>query len=289
MTNLKNNAALGQLPFNGKKTVPAALRKDLWAPFALISFPRGEEAVGLSAFQKLREYRRLHELLWDESLRTDKDGKIISRIELGRKLCDQKANSVADIATVLNKIGTPEGKEIGLKAFSSEAAEGSETVPQVEVKWSELVDAQFAESWSDNVIHDKLSWEKHVKEMKARNSELRRATSRENKRLHRELKAESNRENNKDKEQKHAAYLVKKAEKHQRYLEARGITQEQYEVELQALLQAKAERIAARLVKDVATEDEKKAVRTERKKISVRNKRAWASAKTASSVEKSAP
>ncbi|KAF3355342.1 hypothetical protein VdG1_04175 [Verticillium dahliae VDG1] len=59
---LDSNHALKQLPFIAKKSTPAKLRKDLWRPMALIQFPAGAGTAGQSAFQKLREYRRRHEL-----------------------------------------------------------------------------------------------------------------------------------------------------------------------------------------------------------------------------------
>jgi hypothetical protein len=204
----------------------------------LISFPRGAAPAGLSAFQKLREYRRLHELSWDESLRTDKDGKIITRKERGRKLCDQKANSVADIAAVLGKIGTPEGEEIGLKGLEVEG-DGSAAAAQVEVKWSDLLDAQFAESWSENVIHDKLEWASHLQEMAKLNTEKRLKARHERQSRSQQLREEIIR---KIKAEKHELHLATKAEKHAKYLAARGITEEQYQLEMDELLRAKAER-----------------------------------------------
>ncbi|PQE13196.1 transcriptional regulation of mitochondrial recombination domain-containing protein [Rutstroemia sp. NJR-2017a BBW] len=154
---LKNNASLAQLPYNGKKTVPAALRKDHWSPLALITFPPGTSAAGLTAYQKLREYRKLHELSWDPSspVFQDKDGKPLNRILRGRKLNDQKANSVADIAAVLESIR--EGNEkIGLKGIG----EGK----NVEVKWRDLNDAEWAEKWSEAVVHDVWEWRENNRE-----------------------------------------------------------------------------------------------------------------------------
>ena len=69
----------------------------------------------------------------------------------GRKICDQKANSVADIAAVLARLelqtGTEEVKTggIGLK--------GEGSGERVEVLWNDLNDAEFAETWSENVEH----------------------------------------------------------------------------------------------------------------------------------------
>lgn len=265
------------MPFNGKKTVPRALRKDLWAPLALIQFPEGAGSIGLAAFQKLREYRRLHELSWDDSLLTDDDGKILTRKERGRKISDQKANSVADIASVLAKIGTPEGEKIGLK-LKAEGEEGVK-VPTVEVKWSDLMDAQFAETWSENVIHDKLeAWnnnrlpsseraklaeEERMKDPKVlaqlerqKKREEERAKQEEEKRLQEE-------EKERIKAEKHKLHLATKAEKHAKYLADRGITEAEYQVELQELLRAKAERQAAKLAKQAAAEAEKEQAKVE--------------------------
>lgn len=139
---------------------------------AVISFPQGSAAAGLSTFQKLREYRRLHELSWDESIRKDEDGKVRTRQAIGRKLCDQQANSVADVAAVLKMLGTPQGKKIGLTALKP-AEEGAASVPQVEIMWSNLKDALYALSWSKNVIHSKLDWEAHEKEVAAEGREKR--------------------------------------------------------------------------------------------------------------------
>ncbi|KAG9246266.1 transcriptional regulation of mitochondrial recombination-domain-containing protein, partial [Calycina marina] len=199
---LNNSAALAQIPYNGKKTVPRALRKDLWMPLAKICFSPGAGRTGLSAFQKLREYKRLHELQWGDEIALTEDGIPEKRNVRGRKIQNQKANSIADIAAVLSKIGTTEGAQIGLKggfrniedqkAWIEEQAEntaqhmkthhdateeqmvelkakrrrelekkfeaenGEEVLTMVEVQWKDLNDAEFAEKWSENVVHDTL-------------------------------------------------------------------------------------------------------------------------------------
>ncbi|RDL40452.1 uncharacterized protein BP5553_00431 [Venustampulla echinocandica] len=152
---MKNNKAISQLPFNGKKTVPRALRKDLWHPLATISFAPGSSAIGLSAYQKLREYRRRHELEWDDSLMRDTEGKLIPKKKRGRQLNDQKANSIADMAAVLGRLAqTPviDAERIGIH--------GEGTGERVEVRWGQLPDAEFASSWTENVVHDQL--EMHI-------------------------------------------------------------------------------------------------------------------------------
>ena len=99
----------------------------------------------------MREYRRRHELEWGDEIRFDEKGNRLSKKLRGRKICDQKANSVADIAAVLEHLEFNEGSEeakrggIGLK--------GEGTGEKVEVLWNDLNDAEFAETWSENVEH----------------------------------------------------------------------------------------------------------------------------------------
>ena len=190
-------------------------------------------------------------------MRVDKDGKTISRKDRGRKLCDQKANSVADIAAVLGKIGTPEGEEIGLKGFEAEGEAAAEA-PYVEVKWSDLIDAQFAETWSQNVVHDKLEWENHLKEMSKLESVRRLQARRARQARSRQLKEENIR---KIKAEKHELHLATKAEKHAKYLADRGITEEQYQEEVRELLKAKFERQKARLAGQALPQAERKTIR----------------------------
>ncbi|KAI4235262.1 MAG: hypothetical protein LQ349_003286 [Xanthoria aureola] len=100
---LNNHTSLKQLPFLGKKTVPSHLRKDLWQPLCLVSFPRPSQ--GLIAYRRLREFRRLHETSYPLSLITQTEGphkgQLHSTKKRGKILMDQKANSIADIAAVL--------------------------------------------------------------------------------------------------------------------------------------------------------------------------------------------
>ncbi|KAL5344566.1 hypothetical protein V496_08267 [Pseudogymnoascus sp. VKM F-4515 (FW-2607)] len=148
--NVKNNKALRQLPYNGKKTVPAALRKDLWSPLARIEFPAGHSAAGLNAFRMLREYRTLHETQWPKELALDDKGRTLSKKLRGRKLCDQRANSIADISATLGKVSLVE-KSVKGKA-EKEVEEISTTV-----RWSDILDAEYAASWPESVVHD--NWE----------------------------------------------------------------------------------------------------------------------------------
>ncbi|QSZ34896.1 hypothetical protein DSL72_007757 [Monilinia vaccinii-corymbosi] len=165
---MNNNASLSQLPYNGKKTRPAALRKDHWNPMALITFPPGTSSSGLSAFQKLREYRKRHELSWDplsplfrrvpgpgESASQRANTHLSSKLR-GRRINDQKANTVADMAAVLKEIRDGSEK-IGLQGIGKEGI--------VEVQWSDLSDASYAgtgeDVWGDAVIHDTLPWDRN--------------------------------------------------------------------------------------------------------------------------------
>lgn len=94
-----------QLPFNGKKTVPPKIRKDYWRAMAMIQFPEGQGLVGESVFQRLREFKRLHELSWGDEMLIDDEGKTRTRTARGRALNNQRANAIADIAAVLGGAG----------------------------------------------------------------------------------------------------------------------------------------------------------------------------------------
>ncbi|KAH0544360.1 hypothetical protein FGG08_001501 [Glutinoglossum americanum] len=175
---LRNNASLRQLPFLGKKTVPAALRKDLWQPFATISFPSPFQ--GLKALHKLREYRKLHELSYPLELIKGENGRLLGKKARGKILMNQKENSVADIAAVL--MGQEGDLEKALKEREALHVKGdkrpmpkrgiikksqkleakiaelerAKTEP-VNIKWANILDAEFAESWPERVIHDGLA------------------------------------------------------------------------------------------------------------------------------------
>lgn len=107
----QNNAALSQLPYAGKKTLPPSLRKDIWRPLLSVSFPSPPQ--GLAAFRKLREYRVLHETKWNSNLASNPErdesddhrlrNALPSKKERGRIIMDQKANSIADLAHVLRE------------------------------------------------------------------------------------------------------------------------------------------------------------------------------------------
>jgi hypothetical protein len=96
---------------------------------------------------------------------TDSDGKRLPKAQTGRRICDQKANSVADMAAVLSRLSLKEGQEeegnkIGLI--------GEGTGEKVEVLWRDLKDAEFAETWSENVEHGLLEMHTNNRDVQRR-------------------------------------------------------------------------------------------------------------------------
>ncbi|VUC31327.1 unnamed protein product [Clonostachys rosea] len=171
---------LKQLPYNGKKTKPAKLRKDYWSPMAAIEFPQGQGAVGRTVFQKLRELKHLHEVQWHEDLRyksekeyTKEDKKKVKeKHEAGfldyrplrtvkqrsKALNAQKGNAIADMAVVLA------GEGAGNSVLVSQADDGAKDLVQVTVSWANDQDRNFAEEWSSNVTHDLFEEPSYVAE-----------------------------------------------------------------------------------------------------------------------------
>lgn len=87
---------------------------------------------------------------------TDSDGKHISKAKRGRGICDQKANSVADMAAVLSRLSLKEAEEAKVEKGHRIGLTGEGTGEKVEVLWRDLKDAEFAETWSENVEHGLL-------------------------------------------------------------------------------------------------------------------------------------
>lgn len=142
-----------QLPFNGKKTKPAKLRKDYWRPMAVIcfrpNFNRG--VVGRSAFQMLREFRKLHELAWGDEL-------LKSRKERGRLLNDQRKNAIADMAAVLAGRGRGnrmrECNNPPAKPWYQKPSPDSKRLYKATILWANKADRMYAREWTGNVTHD---------------------------------------------------------------------------------------------------------------------------------------
>lgn len=119
----------------------------------MIHFPKGCGEVGRSVFQKLREFRKRHELEWGDKERVDELRKLVrpwrgGKQELGKALNDQKANSVADMAAVLG--GAGKGNRIWAKPRSDEDAGELHTAT---IYWADELDQTHAQSWPDNVRH----------------------------------------------------------------------------------------------------------------------------------------
>ncbi|KAI1378309.1 transcriptional regulation of mitochondrial recombination-domain-containing protein [Hypoxylon crocopeplum] len=168
---MKANKALRQIPFNGKKLKPSKLRKDYWRRMAMIQFPEGFGDVGRSVYQRLRECKKYHELSWGDDMFFGKDGTPLTKFERGKKINDQKANTVADMAAVLggrgkgNKINrivhadidelveVDVGDERALKVVDK----GIPGLMQCEIWWENYEDRKYARRWPDNVTHYRFS------------------------------------------------------------------------------------------------------------------------------------
>ncbi|KAJ5246660.1 hypothetical protein N7468_001643 [Penicillium chermesinum] len=122
---LQENNVLRQLIYHGKKTVPAELRRDMWAPYYSVHFSNSR--LGLRAYQLLREFSMQRQLspppemitVTEELLAAKRPknpveaeefdkmnlkriGKTMEKKERARVLMDQRATSVADIAAVVS-------------------------------------------------------------------------------------------------------------------------------------------------------------------------------------------
>lgn len=120
----QENNVLRQLVYHGKKTVPAELRRDMWAPYYSVHF--SDSRLGLRAYQLLREFSMQRQLspppemitvteeLLDakrpkkpseaeafDKLNKKRLGLTMEKRERARVLMNQKATSVADIAAVV--------------------------------------------------------------------------------------------------------------------------------------------------------------------------------------------
>ena len=177
-TSSQNAASIAQLPFLGKKTVPAKLRKDLWHPFFLCTFPSA--AAGLVAYRRLREFRRLHETNYPRSVVADPANPKcnLPKKKKGKVLMDQKANSVADLAAVLkiqekgpgrermerfkrakkafDRLKSSRAKKVEGKTGPMDVGKELKGVSGVEVFWNDVSDAEFAPTWPQEVVHKVL-------------------------------------------------------------------------------------------------------------------------------------
>jgi len=101
----QTNKGYRQLPYTGKKLIPAKLRPDYWRPLAMVKFLPGFGHVGRSVYQKLREFKKRHELEWTDNPAEAERIRRLTRHERGKELNNQRANAVADLAAVLGGAG----------------------------------------------------------------------------------------------------------------------------------------------------------------------------------------
>ncbi|XXH04761.1 hypothetical protein Hte_011183 [Hypoxylon texense] len=171
---MKANKALRQIPFNGKKLRPSKLRKDYWRPMAMIQFPEGCGDVGRSVYQRLRECKKLHELSWGDELFYEVGDvrRPLTKHERGKRLNDQKANTVADVAAVLGGVGkgsriwraVSRGDpadlaivEAGDEGSLRKDADGTAmALVKAEVWWVDDQDRNYAQKWPANVTHHRF-------------------------------------------------------------------------------------------------------------------------------------
>lgn len=141
---------LKQLPDVGANNTPRALRKDVWRPFFILSMPEGEvgAAQGLLAYKHLREWRKLHEVNWEvsplmarphskeeiDAMQKELDNRggskkenvwdLVKRAKKKMRVhtvMNQKANSVADLAVVLQDLN-----DLGKRTAREQIAERQE-------------------------------------------------------------------------------------------------------------------------------------------------------------------
>lgn len=137
--------------------------------------------AGLAAFRKLREFRVLHETNYPLHLIDEKKGKwkgsLIPKKRRGTVLMNQKANSIADLAAVLQlqEVGPSEARienakrrrhrvenlkrqkgEDNVKTAPLDVKNEMRGVEGVEVRWANMLDAEYAEAWPEGVFHGGL-------------------------------------------------------------------------------------------------------------------------------------
>ncbi|KAI2642904.1 transcriptional regulation of mitochondrial recombination-domain-containing protein [Xylaria nigripes] len=178
---MKAMHALKQLPFSGKHSKPSKVRKDYWRLLAIIQFGEEHKLVSRSAYQLLRECKKMHMYDWDDSLLFGENKRMLKIQERARRINDQRANTIADIAAILGGLG--KGNKMWVKNNVQGADEGAAKedvegegatkkdvegeVEQVKAKvvdeinelnpatifWANIDDRHYAIRWSKNVKH----------------------------------------------------------------------------------------------------------------------------------------
>ena len=161
--------------------MPAALRRDLWTPLCVLSFPRARQ--GLDAFQKLRELKTRHEVAYplariQQPADSPHAGQLLGQVARRRALQDQKPYAVADMAAVLalqarapnaeelrthqRRVWLSENKRVRPKRgphsrLTAAAFEFQGLVDRVGVWWAQVRDAEYARTWPVAVQHGRLA------------------------------------------------------------------------------------------------------------------------------------
>ena len=129
----------------------------------------------------LREFRVLHEKKYPLDIITETEGKwkgsLMPKKRRGKVLMNQKANSVADLAAVLHlqgkgpseeRILSAERRRRRIETLKRQKGEGKVkrrpidvaremgSVEGVKVRWADILDAEYAETWPEAVIHGGL-------------------------------------------------------------------------------------------------------------------------------------
>lgn len=152
----------------------------------MVYFPSSH--AGLAAYRKLREFRRLHETRYNLEDITEKEGKqagtLYPRKKRGRILMNQKANSVADLAAVLwqqergpseERVANAQRRMKRVEHLKMQKARPGKAnknpldvkgelqgVEGVYVRWADLLDAEYADTWPEAVVHDTLQKSRHT-------------------------------------------------------------------------------------------------------------------------------
>ncbi|KAI9721161.1 MAG: hypothetical protein M1828_005268 [Chrysothrix sp. TS-e1954] len=160
---LNNNKSLEQLPYLGKQTVPARIRKDFWKPLATVYFPVAHQ--GLKAYRELREFRKRHEHEWNPE---DLPGT--TRKQWGRALRDQKANSIADLAAVLIR-------QAEIAALQAQRTEKKDSLAEAKIQEAhqELAEVQAHKKEMEKHMNESEESKQRYKQLKLRKMKLVKA------------------------------------------------------------------------------------------------------------------
>lgn len=132
---------------------------------------KDQGAVGRSVYQKLREFKKRHELDWANEAEEGRKLMQKSKRERGAELNDQKPNSVADMAAVLagagkgnlmwevsrvssTNLGTGEIKRASGAVEKGAVVDVKRQLRRAVVYWANEQDKFHAREWSANVSHE---------------------------------------------------------------------------------------------------------------------------------------